>query len=53
MKQTPIDKDIKIENYAYWASLAKHKKRLILFYGEDVLDLTDFAHKHPAGEKAI
>lgn len=38
---------------SHWTSYAKNKKKLIVFYGEDVLDLTEFARKHPAGEKAI
>lgn len=43
----------KVETLAYWTTYAKNKKKLILFYGEDVLDLSEFGHIHPAGEKAI
>lgn len=45
--------DRKIEPISYWTSQAKNKKKLIVFYGEEVFDLTNFASKHPAGEKAI
>lgn len=37
----------------YWVKMAKEKKKLILFYGEDVLDLTYFCTQHPGGERAI
>ena len=37
----------------YWEGVANQKKRLIVFYGGDVIDLTGFASEHPGGLKAI
>ena len=37
----------------YWEGVANNKRRLIVFYGADVIDLTGFAPDHPGGLKAI
>lgn len=39
----------KVQSLVYWTTYANNHKKLIVFYGEDVLDLTTFAPKHPAG----
>ena len=37
----------------YWVEIATKKKKLLVFHGDTVLDLTSFCMKHPGGEKAI
>lgn len=37
----------------HWDDMYHKKKKVIVYYGEDVLDLTGFVRKHPGGEKAI
>lgn len=36
-----------------WENFAKTKKKLLVFYENDVLDLTLFAKNHPGGKKII
>lgn len=36
-----------------WIAIGHRKSRLYFFYGDKVLDLTEFAFDHPGGEKAL
>lgn len=36
-----------------WENWAKMKKKLLVFYENDALDLTTFARNHPGGHKII
>jgi cytochrome b involved in lipid metabolism len=53
MKQGRERKGLPLEPFEHWVNLSKTRKRLIVFNGEEVLDLTDFAKMHPGGEKAL
>jgi hypothetical protein len=53
MKDSSQCKGVAEEGYEYWANLSKTKRRLIVFHGEEVLDLTEFAKIHPTDMKAL
>jgi cytochrome b involved in lipid metabolism len=41
------------KEFEEWINWGKQKKRLLTFYKQDVIDLTDFIGIHPGGRKSL